>query len=186
MFFRAWLLSATVLLLSGLLPGQETGNSADVAVRRLGEIVPDHPTIVNRKAMTAMQDAAATKRLDAALLLIKALAFNYDPDNINETKSDSEMIPAIPIMKQWFGSQIGELLYAEGISARQKWYRNRIALAIRTILPKAQIEEINRKYSSQSAQTDEARQFFSALNSAHLELEFASSTQGGSANLGNK
>lgn len=91
-----------------------------------------------------MHAAAQSRRPEVALLLVRCLSFNLDPDATDESLGLAQVIPAIGLLKEFFGEASAAPLYGEG-AADQKWYRDRIALAALTVLSPETIEEMNGK-----------------------------------------
>lgn len=142
-------------------------------IQRLRGIVPQAPTVADRKSVDIMREAAQTKRSEAALLLTKCLAFNFDPLNQNELRSQEMMLPAIQLLKDYFGESVAPLLYQEAIASDKKWYQDRIALAARAILSAKTIGEMNARFSLNKTSNPNARDFAAALANPKLEIKFA-------------
>lgn len=120
---------------------------AEERINRLRAIVPQKPTVIGNLAVVkTMREATETKRAEALNLLIDCLAFNYDPDNSNESRDQSEMIPAIGAINDYFGESASESLYKRGMSTEKDWLADRIALTVRTNLLEPTREEFARRY----------------------------------------
>lgn len=113
---------------------QATPTKEDEKIERLRQIVPARPTIVGFDQVAVMREAAETKRNDALRLLVRCLAYNFDPGNSNERRSQSEMIPAIGMIERNFKQKSGNILYEVATSEAREWLADRIALAAREIL----------------------------------------------------
>lgn len=148
-------------------------SNSDEKIQRLREIVPQQPTLANRKSIDIMREAAQTRRPEAAVLLTKCLAFNFDPFNQNELRSQEMMLPAIQLLKEFFGEVVAPALYQEAIASDKKWYQDRIALAARAILSAKTIGEMNTKFSLDRTSNPNARNFAAALANPKLEIKFA-------------
>ncbi len=94
--------------------------AADQLLAKLAQAIPESPTLVGLSTdripnvTFLIDEAGATRRLDAAELLIKALAFNFDPSSSNEHRSDLELIPAASALKVNYGAKVLPLLIFEG------------------------------------------------------------------------
>lgn len=98
---------------------------------RLESAIPSKPAVVEPETVLLMEQAGSTKRLDAVILLIRALAFNWSPSGSNESKSLMEMLPAAPILIRHYGPAALPLLMYAGVTAEQEWMQKRIALVVR-------------------------------------------------------
>jgi len=142
-------------------------------IERLKEIVPQKPTVVDDVSkIKIMRKAAETKREEALNLLIKCLAFNYDPDSSNEKLSQVELIPAIGIIEEFYGEKAGENLYKEAVSTKDKWLIDRIALAVRVILSDAKREQLNERFLVGTINSD-LEYFATVLTKDDLRINFA-------------
>lgn len=102
--------------------------------RALEEAVPNEPAIPTRRDKTLMYALAMTKDPQAVPVLIRALAFNLNPlAPWREWLGIEAGIPAMGLLKKFFGEVALLRLYEEGIKAEQDWYRTRIAYTIRLI-----------------------------------------------------
>lgn len=144
----------------------------DLLLRQLSVKVPDVPTFVDRETVDLMREVAETKRPEAAKLLIKCLAYNYDPFNQDEDRSDDMMIPAIQLLKYFFGESAIPLLYEEALSTDKVWFRDRIALAVSTILPESGVKELKERALSDAGVQPHAFEFYESLSAEHLDLQF--------------
>lgn len=153
-------------------PGENEAEN-DLKIKHLQEIVPKVPAVINGEALDLMYQAAKTKRLDAAMLLIKCLAFNFDPTISNEERRQDMMIPAIQLLKDHFGETVAPLLYAEAIASDQKWFRDRSALAARTILSPEVILKMNNIFALESTLNPNAKDFAASLIADTIDIHFA-------------
>jgi hypothetical protein len=142
-------------------------------LKRLVAIVPEKPTVISSlDEVKIMREAAETRRVEALPLLVKCLAFNYDPDNSNEIRTKEEMIPAIGIIKEYFGESAGETLYKEAIATNHEWLVERISLAARTILSEETREQLNLRFLNDAA-NPKVRNFAASLANENLQIQFA-------------
>lgn len=149
----------------------QQSSAEDSLLKKLSAKVPDIPTFVDAKTLELMQQVAKIKSSDAAKLLIKCLAFNYNPGNQDEDRSEDMMIPAIKLLKDYFGKSAAPLLYEEGLSTTKGWFRDRAALAVRTILPESDVENLKKQALSDVATRPDAFEFYKSLSSEHLDLQ---------------
>ncbi len=162
-----------VMMLSPIVQAVENATDDNLKVEHLQEIVPNAPAVVNQEALDVMYQAAKTKRLDAAMLLIKCLAFNFDPTSSNEERNHDIMIPAIQLLQDHFGEAVAPLLYAEAIASDQKWFRDRVALAVRTILSLDTIQKMNDIFALESTLNPNAKDFAASLLANRIDIHFA-------------
>lgn len=148
---------------------QQSGEAGSL-LKRLSAKIPDAPTFIDTETLELMQQVAKIKSPDAAKLLIKCLAFNYNPENQDEDRSEDMMIPAIKLLKEYFGESAAPLLYEEGLSTSKGWFRDRIALAVRTIVPESGVENFKKKALADVALRPAAFEFHQSLSSEHLDL----------------
>lgn len=148
-------------------------------IERLKSIVRETPAVANRQVVDTMREAAKTRRDDALLFLIKALAYNFDPDVRNESRTPDMLLPAIQLIKENYGDKAVPALYREALNSTQTWYRNRIAVAVRAILSPVDIEIANAKFLRGANAPD----FQAALTTEKVELFLARSDGGNSEKL---
>lgn len=154
---------------------QQKNSSIDAQdkLRKLAAIIPQKPTIIdNAEVVRIMRQAAETRQDEALSLLIKSLAFNYDPDASNERKTIEELIPAIGIIREYFGEKSGEALYQEAVSSNEKWLRDRIALVVRVILSEEKREYLNARFFDASSNLT-ANDFARSLVDKNLQIQLA-------------
>jgi hypothetical protein len=157
------------------------GDVEDVQkVQLLRSIIPSAPAVADRQTVDIMREAAQTRRDEALPLLIKALAFNLDPTNRNESMTPEMLLPAIQLIKENYGEKAAPLLYGEAATSTEKWYRNRIALAVRAILQPETIRDMNAKLLGDASGSGD---FAAALRADKIDLYLA---RPDSQNLENK
>lgn len=145
----------------------------DEKIERLRRIVPGKPKIVADPSIPkTMWEAAETRQPEALNLLIDSLAFNFDPDNTNEKNEQAEMIPAIAVIKDYFGESASTALYQRGITTEKEWLTERIALAIRVILPNSTTDELARR-AAHDLTRPRARKFSELLLNPNLKVRLA-------------
>lgn len=102
-----------------------------------------------------MEDAASTKRFDAAILLIDGLKYNYSPLASNEARKQEDLVPAIGILKRYYGSEVCPLLLFRGVTSTNHVLIERCALALRTILTTKEVNIYKEAFfTSKSNQTN--------------------------------
>lgn len=143
----------------------------DQKVERLKSIARETPAVANRQVVDIMREAAHTKRDEALPHLIRALVYNFDPDNQNEFRTPEMLLPAVQLLKENYGEKAVPALYREAVNSNQKWYSNRIAIAVRAILSPADIQIANGKYLRSASAPD----FLAALTTEKVELFLAHS-----------
>lgn len=151
----------------------------DQKIQRLKSIVREAPAVADRQVVDIMREAAETRRNDALPLLIKGLAYNFDPDNQNELMTPDMLLPAVQLLKEHYGEKAVPALYREALNSTQKWYSNRIAVAVRAILSPTDIQITNNKL----LQGAHAPDFVAALTSEKVELYLARSDSQNSKKL---
>lgn len=149
-------------------------STADEKIDRLRSILPLKPTVVGDvDVLRIMREAGETKLPVALNLLIDSLAFNYDPDNRNENDKQSEMIPAIAMIKEYFGERALEVLYKRGVSTEKDWLADRVALTIRTNFPSTLLDDFASR-SEPDPNNARSRYFLVALTKSKLQVILAS------------
>ncbi len=144
---------------------------SDEAVDSLRKVVPDSPAIASADVLGRMERAAATKRIDAAQLLIKCLAFNLDPVASNESLSQEELVPAIGVLKRHYGTSVLSFIYTEGISTDKKWMRERCALAARAISSKSELGSMRVVFSLDTTNNPDVKEFARLLDVESLKVQ---------------
>ncbi len=140
---------------------------------RLAAILPGRPNVITAEALRLMKAVASARQPEGALLLIKSLVFNEDPNTSNEQRTQEMLLPAIALLDEYYGESAAELLYQEGIGAEQDWYRNRIALAVRAILSPESRASYDARFELATSADDGASAFVEALASTDLDLHLA-------------
>jgi hypothetical protein len=133
---------------------------------------PQAAAEADRETVEVMHAAAQTRRPEVARLLVRCLAFNLSPDAVDESLSLAERIPAVGLLREFYGEAAAAPLYEEGSAADRKWYRDRIALAARTILSPEKIEEMNGRTLA-SASSPHAQEFTAAVASGNFDVKLA-------------
>lgn len=156
----------------------------DVSLKALADILPTTPAVATDEILLLMNEVATTKRLDAAYLLIGGLAFNMNPDiGGNESLGAEEMIPSITLMKIYFDKEVLPLLMYEGLTEKEEWFRKRVALAIRYIATKQEIQELVKVFSLRVSGDRVGSNLATYLESEELEVELYSPIKEGHKEL---
>ena len=94
------------ILISPIKAESNTKENKKSAVDALRQEMASRKKLVifYKKTLDIMESAAATQRLDAAILLIDALKYNFSPYNSNEILPQEALIPAIWILKKYYGT----------------------------------------------------------------------------------
>jgi hypothetical protein len=161
------------ILLWASIPLAAMEASSDEAVMKLRAIVPEEPAVATAEHVKIMAEAGATKRLDAAYLLIRALAFNFEPGSSNELRSLVEMMPAATILKRQYGSQVLPLLMTEAVGTEKKWLQKRIALVLKTLDDQPKVASVVEAFSLKTSTHPKARQLASLLEQDQIDVELA-------------
>lgn len=161
-----------------------TAAQADVKIQQLKAVIPGAPAVADRPTLLLMSEVAVAKRPEAAAVLVKALAFNLDPDSSDELRSLPDMIPAISLLKHSFGESVAPTLYEEAIGSERKWYRDRIALAVRSILAPKTIKEMNARFGVDTSNEPRVRDFKASLAAKDLRVRLARRGEDSSRRVG--
>jgi hypothetical protein len=137
-------------------------------VKQLQSLLPKGPMIPTKEIVMLMEQVGETKQLDAAITLINCLAYNFNPNAIDETKSQEEMIPAIGMLKRHFGEDVCVLLFSEGIMTEHLWMQERVALAIRYIATPQKLSLLKEAFSLDAANNVKAKDFLKLLEKPNL------------------
>jgi hypothetical protein len=142
-------------------------------IEKLKAMIVEKPTLVSSlEQIKIMREAAETKQDDVLHLLVKCLAYNHDPDSRNEILSQTELIPAISIIKEFYGEKAGESLYKEALSTDKKWLIDRISLAVKAILSDEKTKSLNAQFEVNSS-NPAGNYFAEVLAKDKLEITFA-------------
>jgi hypothetical protein len=142
-------------------------------IEKLKAMVTEKPTLISSlEQIKTMREAAETKQDEALHLLVKCLAYNHDPDSRNEILSQTELIPAISIIKEFYGEKAGESLYKEALSTDKKWLIDRISLAVKAILSDEKTKALNAQFKVDSS-NPAGNYFAEVLAKDKLEITFA-------------
>jgi hypothetical protein len=145
---------------------------SDELLARLEAQIPKDPaTALTPEIVQLLEEVGATKRLDAAMLLIRSLAFAWNPIGWSESKSAFDCVPAAGALQRNFGSQALPLLMAAGVTTDESWRQIRIAVAMRGIGSAAEIERLTKAFALAENRDPAAVRFAARLS--ERELSFA-------------
>jgi hypothetical protein len=163
---------AGILLLS-MQAAAETPERApgiEALLTRLEALTPREPTTPAPDTVGLIREVGATKRLDAALLLVRALAFGFSPIGWSESTSPFGSIPAAQALKDNFGPQVLPILMLAGVTAPEGWMQTRLALTIREIGTAEEIRRLRRAFSTDEAKNLIAKRFSARLTEPDISL----------------
>lgn len=174
MLRRIWVIGCLCLLASpAAWAGQENalGAEGDQLLARLEAVTPDEPAEVTPEITGMIWRAGETKRLDAAVLLIRALAFNHSTSGSNELRSLVGMLPAAESLTYHYKDSVLPLLMYAGITTQEEWLRQRIALVLRECYKPRQVTEMRAVFSLETSTSPSARRLKEYLDAPALDLE---------------
>lgn len=132
--------------------------------------IPDGPALATPEIVRLIHEAGATKRLDAAMLLIRALAFSFSPVGSGESRNLFGLFPAAEAIQRNFGSSALPLLMLSGVSTGEAWLQTRIALVMREMGSEAEIRATREAFSVSEESHSTARSFVARLTERELCL----------------
>jgi hypothetical protein len=143
----------------------------------LQRIAGGKPSIVSEEVVLLQKEVAQTRRLDAAIALIESLSLSLPaPANVDEiTASQTELIPSIMLLDNYFGKDVGPLLYAKALTTEHEWLRPRLALAARAILDKESREQLSSVFSLKESTNGHAKEFLELLSQPILTVQLPTS-----------
>lgn len=156
----------------GEADGEATAETQSLAI--LESLLPSNPAIATRETVEVLTAAAETRRLDAAYLLIRGLAFNFDPHSSNEKRSLSDMIPAVGLLRKYYSEDVLPVLVFEGLATEHFWLRQRVALAVREIAGRDRIEELEGIFSLRENKSSSAKELVVLLEVEQIRIELYS------------
>ncbi len=143
---------------------------ADALLARLEARIPNEPTTVTPDLVLLIDEVGATKRLDAAMLLIRALSLSFSPIGSNETRSMFDLFPAATALKRHYGPSVLPLLMFSGVTTEKGWLQTRIALVMRGIGSEADIQSMRQAFSVGEKANPTAQKFAARLAERELRL----------------
>jgi len=139
----------------------------------LESVTPKKPAEVTPAVVVLLERAGSTKRLDAAVLLIRALAFNWSEAASNEHKSLFDMLAAAPILQRHYGAAVLPLLVYAGVTTDQEWLQKRIVLVIRGVGTEAEVATLRGVFAFKESANLAARRFGELLDTQDLQIQLA-------------
>ena len=170
----------TIHLLMRLRPSarKQAEIGAKLTMMALAARIPNLQQIPTKDDLQLMQLVAGTRKLDAAVLLIKCLAFNIAPRSSKQKgASATDRLPAVRLLRKYFGAQVCPLLIAEALRTSNTWLKNRCAAAIQEIASKDQVDELQRTFSLEPSADAAEGDFGKLLDSKNLDLEVPTPTK---------
>ena len=152
-------------------PESDIVRKFQVLVAELEPLIPGKPSLPGKRELELMQTLACTAHPSALRVLIPALAFNLNPDVSNEFRTMEEMIPAMGLIKKYFGKQALSTLFEAGMGAEKSWLQRRIAETVRRIACAEDVSELKRRYKNELQQTAEGRSFAELLEAPEIKLK---------------
>lgn len=165
-----------LLLVRSQVSAAQASSTQDDAAQvlvRLESLIPNKPMEVTPEIVSLMEKAGATKRLDAAALLIRALAFNWSVAGSNESKTLFGMLTAAPILQRHYGTPVLPLLMYAGATTDQEWLQQRIALVIRELGKPTEIATVRAVFSLKDPANPGAKRFGELLDTRDLKIKLA-------------
>jgi hypothetical protein len=148
-----------------------SASSAEALLARLETQIPkDSMASPTPEINELIRAVGATKRLDAALTLIRALAFSLSPIGQGESFSPFGSMPAAQALKANFGSQVLPILMFTGVTTKEGWVQTRLALVIREIGTEAEIKKLREAFSTDETKDPAAKRFAARLMEPNLSL----------------
>jgi len=142
----------------------------DALLARLEAQVPNEPAGTSPELNALIDEVGATKRLDAAVLLIRALSVSFSPVGESEHRSPFGLMPAAEALQRNFGSSVLPLLMFSGLTTDKAWLQTRIALAMRGIGSEAEIQSVRQAFSVDEQSNPMAQKFDARLAEPKLRL----------------
>jgi len=164
------------ILLLNILAANHLAASEDTkdTFGSLAQKIPSKPKVLSADDLSLMKKVAASKSLEAALVLIRCLAFQLDPDVSNgENLTGPSLLPAIGLLQLSFGKSVGPLLFVEGISTDKEWMRERCALAVRSIVQVEDLEKMIKIFSLETSIEQNSKKWNALLKQKEIHVDFS-------------
>ena len=162
----------TSLIAFGEINSNESSKKNNELINELTHIIPDKPTyIANIEQIEILKKSGATKRIDCAYLLIKALAFSFDPNQSDETYSKIDMFPAIIVIRENYGDSIAPILFSVGIETEKEWLRKRIAFTIKKVCSKSKVIEMIQVFSLEDSKNNNSGILLALLSEESIDID---------------
>jgi hypothetical protein len=163
-----WLTAS--LLLSAQTLASTPAVPVETLLARLEAQIPSEPSSPTPDIVRLINEVGATKRLDAAFLLARALAFGFSPIGQGESKSAFSLMPAAQALKENYGAHALPVLMFAGVTAKEGWLQTRIALTIRGIGSAEEVLRLRSAFSTDETRDPIARQFAARLTQPEVSL----------------
>lgn len=144
----------------------------EVEAAALTKSIPATPRVLDEEVMARVEMLAKSQDERAIKVLIKALVYNR-PLAQNESRPLEEMIPAVKLLKKYFGEKSLPSLYEEGIRSSDAWARQRLALAVRSCTTPERRAELQTAYAGrvEKPHARDAEFFFNLIQDEHLRVD---------------
>lgn len=152
-------------------------SATNPAVEALGALLSSKSAADISTLVGEMESAAATRRFDAANLIIDALRYNYDPLASNESRSQEDLIPAIGILKRYYGEAVCPLLMFKAVTTEDEYLRERCALAVKVIASSTSIKRYRKAFSLDCTEDLGGRHLRELLDREPLKVHIESPMQ---------
>jgi hypothetical protein len=179
------ILLLTLICTAPVLAAQASSAQDEVAqvLARLEAVIPNKPMEVTPEIASLMEKAGSTRRLDAAILLIRALAFNWTVVGSNESMTLFGMLTAGPILQRHYGAAVLPLLMYEGVTTNEEWLQKRIALVVREVGKEKEVTTVRAAFSMKDSVSPAAKRFGELLDTRDLKIELADPSREGFEDL---
>ncbi|MHC4621440.1 MAG: hypothetical protein ACYTEQ_27165 [Planctomycetota bacterium] len=177
--FNAFVVGLTLSVMACLLGASRQADENEESARdvqrkkivTLQKTAGMKPSIISEEVIALQREVAETRRLDAAIALIKSLSLSLPEPVHADDIAQTHLMPAIGLLGKYFGKDVGPLLYSEGVTTKEKWLRTRVALAARTILDKKSRGQLNSVFSLKESTNAYAKEFLALLNQPILTVD---------------
>lgn len=142
----------------------------DALLARMEAQTPDEPAGVTPELTLLINEVGATKRLDAAMLLIRALSLSFNPIGSGESRSMFGLLPSAEAIKRNYGKDVLPLLMYSGVTAEKPWLQIRIALVIREMGSESEVQTLKQVFSVDKAVKPSAKEFANRLTEPVLRV----------------
>jgi hypothetical protein len=166
------ILVAALVSLSSAEEDPQAINTTNDAVEELRAILNSKTDVSINKIVNAMESAASTRRLDAAYLVIDGLKYNHNPLSFNEIRSQDQMIPAIGILKRYYGEAACPLIMFKAVNTEDEIFREHCILAIKTIAPADGVAGYQKAFSLDSSGASGSQRVRNLLEAPNLKVRF--------------
>jgi len=143
-------------------------------LKKLESLIQAAPTVVDEETYQNMVNLAATRRLDVAVALVRCLGLNRNPAG-HSTSRTAELVPTIELLGRYYDESVVPLIYAEALEHKESWFRDRAAVAIKSLIKEDKIREMDALFSLDASQDPAILEFVDSLLNSNMEVDLASS-----------